>query len=93
MKQTKRELRAQGESEETTLLFAGTISPTTCPAAGPTEGWRKKPRRKTAQEEGRDKELVAKTQEVLCPAGEPRTTQETKGDSKQKQNKTKSKTG
>ena len=38
MKQTKHELRAEASLEETTLLFAGTISPMICPADGPTEG-------------------------------------------------------
>ena len=50
-------------SEGTRLLFAGTISPTTRPVNGPTEGRQKRTRRKARQEEGRDTEPKKQNQQ------------------------------
>ena len=62
--------------EETTLLFAGTISLVICPGDGPTEGRHKKPR----QEEGRNKELIAqKKQSYVQLVGQARHKTQKKG--------------
>ena len=62
--------------QETTLLFAGTISLLICPGSGPTERRRDRIRQKASDEKkGKGqrhrapKTKTKKTQAFLCPAG------------------------